>query len=94
MEISNTGIDIKTMREHELRVEHNEIIMQYKKDVANRAEHIRQTYMLTVYRDDEPMPRSIYLYSNALEAAEGYSKYNDWGFADSHLVVTLYEPMI
>lgn len=92
MEISNTGIDLKTMHEHELRVENNEMIMQYKKDVANRAEHVRQTYLLTVYRDDEPMPRSIYLYPNAIEAADGYLRYNDWGFAKSHLVVSLYEP--
>ena len=36
--------------------------------------------------------RSIIFYENAIDAAEAYNKYTDWGFARNFLTVHLYEP--
>ena len=50
------------------------------------------SYMLTIARDGESPARSIYFFSNALDASEAYNRYNDWGFAKEYLTVSLYEP--
>lgn len=48
--------------------------------------------MLTIARDGESPVRSIYFYDNAIDAANGYAAYQDWGFAKEYLTVELYEP--
>jgi hypothetical protein len=50
------------------------------------------SYMLTIARDGESPVRSIYFYDNAIDAATGYSAYQDWGFAKEFLTVALHEP--
>lgn len=50
------------------------------------------SYMLTIARDGESPVRSIYFYDNAIDAANGYAAYQDWGFAKEYLTVELYEP--
>jgi hypothetical protein len=50
------------------------------------------SYMLTIARDGESPVRSIYFYDNAVDAANGYAAYTDWGFAKDFLTVELYEP--
>jgi len=69
-------------------IEHSKqenIINQYK-------ENPNKEYMLTVSRDGEYPERSVYKYSNALDAVNGYNRYTDWGFARQYLTVSLYEP--
>ena len=48
--------------------------------------------MLTIARDGEDPVRTIIFYTNAIDAAEAYNKYTDWGFARNFLTVRLYEP--
>lgn len=65
------------------------MVLSYINEVANKKSTL---YMLTISRDGESPARSIIYYSNAIEAAEAYNKYTDWGFAKNYLTVRLYEP--
>ena len=65
------------------------LIEQYKDKVL---EGSADSYMLTIARDGESPARSIYFYSNAIDAANGYEAYRDWGFARDFLTVELHEP--
>jgi hypothetical protein len=73
----------------QLKPSHYDLVNSYKLDVANKTQ---TSYMLTVARDGEDPVRTIIYYSNAIEAAEAYKKYTDWGFAKNYLTVKLYEP--
>ena len=75
--------------ESQLRPEHLDIVKDY---VMNANSHSVSHYMLTVARDGESPARTIIFYENAVEAAEAYSMYVDWGFAKQYLTVCLYEP--
>jgi hypothetical protein len=68
----------------------NDIFVQDFKKRA--AEGTGDSYMLTIARDGESPVRSVYFYSNAVDAATGYAAYTDWGFAKDFLTVELYEP--
>ena len=52
---------------------------------------INDKYMLTISRDGENPPRSIYLFSDLMEAVEAYNCYTNWGFSKNFLTVTLYD---
>jgi hypothetical protein len=65
------------------------MVSEYLKNVNEKKAN---AYMLTISRDGEDPVRTIIFYNNAIEAAEAYSMYNDWGFAKKYLTVTLYEP--
>lgn len=73
----------------DLRPEHEIMVDQYIQDTKNKT---ASAYMLTVARDGESPVRTIIFYTNAIEAAEAYNKYTDWGFAKNFLTVRLYEP--
>lgn len=75
--------------EGQLRQEHSDVVADYIKDVESKRSN---AYMLTISRDGETPVRTIIFYNNAIEAAEAYNMYNDWGFAKQYLTVTLYEP--
>lgn len=77
------------MLNNQLRPEHEQMVSSYINEVANKKSTL---YMLTISRDGESPARSIIYYSNAIEAAEAYNKYTDWGFAKNYLTVKLYEP--
>jgi hypothetical protein len=68
---------------------HVDMVEEFKLRVASGK---GDSYMLTVARDGESPARSIYFYADALTASEGYSAYQDWGFAKDYLTVELYEP--
>lgn len=72
-----------------LKPEHNDMVQQYINSVA---EHKNDSYMLTIARDGESPVRTIIFFPNAIEAAEAYNMYNDWGFAKQYLTIRLYEP--
>ena len=72
-----------------LKPEHNDLVSEYINSVNNKTQ---TSYMLTIARDGEDPVRTIIYYSNAIEAAEAYNKYTDWGFARNFLTVKLYEP--
>lgn len=63
----------------------NEYIQNVK---DKRVEH----YIITVSRDEETPPRSLISFYTRKEALEGYEKYQDAGFAEQILTVSLYEP--
>ena len=73
----------------ELKPSHKIMVDQYIEDVKNNK---NSSYMLTIARDGEEPVRTIIFYTNAIEAAEAYNKYTDWGFARNFLTVRLYEP--
>lgn len=73
----------------ELKPSHKLMVDQYIEDVKNNN---ASAYMLTIARDGEQPVRTIIFYTNAIEAAEAYNKYTDWGFAKNFLTVRLYEP--
>lgn len=73
----------------ELNQHHVDMVQEYKNKVAAGQ---GDSYMLTIARDGESPARSIYFYGDALEAAQGYGAYNDWGFAKDFLTVELHEP--
>jgi hypothetical protein len=73
----------------ELKNEHVDMVAQYKSRVADKT---ADSYMLTIARDGEQPARSIYFYGDAIDAANGYNAYTDWGFAKDFLTVELYEP--
>jgi hypothetical protein len=73
----------------DLKPEHNDLVSEYINSVNNKTQ---TSYMLTIARDGEDPVRTIIYYSNAIEAAEAYNKYTDWGFARNFLTVKLYEP--
>lgn len=64
------------------------MVEEFKKKAA---EGRGDSYMLTIARDGEAV-RSIYFYGDAIDAANGYQAYTDWGFAKDFLTVELYEP--
>jgi hypothetical protein len=68
---------------------HTDMVSEYLKSINNNQ---NQAYMLTIARDGEEPVRTIIFYQNAIEAAEAYNMYNDWGFAKQYLTVKLYEP--
>lgn len=73
----------------QLNQHHLDMVQDFKNRVsAGKSD----SYMLTVARDGESPARSIYFYSNAIDAANGYAAYTDWGFAKDFLTVELYEP--
>jgi len=72
-----------------LKPEHIDMVEQYLKSVKDKSSN---AYMLTIARDGEDPVRTIIFYQNAIEAAEAYNMYNDWGFAKQYLTVKLYEP--
>ena len=65
------------------------MVDQYIEDIKNNK---NSSYMLTIARDGEDPVRTIIFYTNAIDAAEAYNKYTDWGFARNFLTVRLYEP--
>lgn len=73
----------------DLKPEHNDFVNEYISSVKNKTQ---TAYMLTIARDGETPVRTIIYYSNAIDAAEAYNKYTDWGFARNYLTVKLYEP--
>lgn len=73
----------------ELRPEHSDVVSEYLNSVKQKNAN---AYMLTISRDGESPVRTIIFYNTAIEAAEAYNMYNDWGFAKQYLTVTLYEP--
>ena len=73
----------------ELKQEHTDLVSAYLQGVALKNQ---TAYMLTISRDGEDPVRTIIFYNNAIEAAEAYSMYSDWGFAKQYLTVKLYEP--
>ena len=75
----------------ELNPEHISRVDQFLKDNPNNTDQ-RPHYMLTVARDGESPPRSIYHYDGPLEVSDAYNKYTDWGFAKEYLTVTVYGP--
>lgn len=73
----------------ELRPSHTDMVNKYVEDCKkNLVTH----YMLTISRDGEDPVRSILFYNDVIEAVEGYSMYQDAGFASKYLTVCLYEP--
>jgi len=74
--------------ENELKPEHADRVLEFVEQNKN----IRAAYMLTIARDGESPVRSIYHFENAIDAAQGYNRYTDWGFAKEFLTVSLYEP--
>lgn len=74
--------------ENELKKEHEDRVINFIKENKN----LNAAYMLTIARDGESPVRSIYHFNNALDAAEAYGRYKDWGFAKDFLTVSLYEP--
>lgn len=68
---------------------HADMVAEYLSQVSQKKAN---SYMLTISRDGETPVRTIIFYSNAIEAAEAYNMYNDWGFAKKYLTITLYEP--
>lgn len=73
----------------ELKIGHKLMVDQYLEDIKNNKNF---SYMLTIARDGEDPVRTIIFYTNAIDAAEAYNKYTDWGFARNFLTVRLYEP--
>lgn len=73
----------------QLKSNHKILVDDYIDSVNNKKQ---TSYMLTIARDGEEPVRTIIYYSNAIEAAEAYNKYTDWGFAKNYLTVKLYEP--
>ena len=73
----------------QLKPSHKTLIDEYVMSVVNKTQ---TSYMLTIARDGEDPARTIIYYANAIEAAEAYNKYTDWGFAKNYLTVRLYEP--
>ena len=76
------------MKLSDLRPEHSDIVEQFIQQ--HKSENY--SFMLTVARDGEEPARSIYNFSDAVTAAEAFSRYEDWGFAKQYLTVRLYEP--
>jgi hypothetical protein len=72
-----------------LKLEHNTMVSNYLESVKNKT---ADSYMLTIARDGESPVRTIIFFTNAIDAAEAYNKYTDWGFARNYLTVHLYEP--
>jgi len=72
-----------------LKLEHNTMVSNYLESVKNKTAY---SYMLTIARDGESPVRTIIFFTNAIDAAEAYNKYTDWGFARNYLTVHLYEP--
>ena len=73
----------------ELNQSHTDLVSAYLQGVALKNQ---TAYMLTISRDGEEPVRTIIFYNNAIEAAEAYNMYSDWGFAKQYLTVKLYEP--
>ncbi len=73
----------------QLKPQHSDIVSEYLNSVNEKKAN---AYMLTISRDGEDPVRTIIFYNNAIEAAEAYNMYNDWGFAKQYLTITLYEP--
>ena len=73
----------------ELRPSHKDMVDKYLEGCKNKSV---THYMLTISRDGEDPVRSILFYNNVLEAVQGYDMYQDAGFAQKYLTVTLYEP--
>lgn len=74
---------------NQLKPEHDDIVNNYLESIKV---HANSSYMLTISRDGESPVRTIIFFPNAIEAAEAYNMYNDWGFAKQYLTVRLYEP--
>jgi hypothetical protein len=73
---------------NELKPEHEDVVSSFIESQKNN----HASYMLTIARDGESPVRSIYHLNNAIDAAEAYNRYQDWGFAKEYLTVSLYEP--
>ena len=73
---------------NELKPEHDDVVNRFVESQKNN----HASYMLTIARDGESPARSIYHLNNAIDAAEAYNRYQDWGFAKEYLTVSLYEP--
>lgn len=73
----------------QLKPQHQDMVDAYLNNVKNKTE---SSYMLTIARDGEEPVRTIIYYTNAIDAAEAYNRYQDWGFARQYLTVKLYEP--
>jgi hypothetical protein len=73
----------------ELKTEHVDMVSDYRNRVVSKT---ADSYMLTIARDGESPARSIYFYGDAIDAANGYAAYTDWGFAKDFLTIELYEP--
>jgi hypothetical protein len=72
---------------NELKPEHDDVVNRFVESQKNNHAY----YMLTIARDGESPARSIYHLNNAIDAAEAYNRYQDWGFAKEYLTVSLYE---
>ncbi len=75
--------------QEQLKEGHVDMVSDYLLEVKNKT---ATAYMLTIARDGESPVRTIIFYDNAIDAAEAYNKYIDWGFARNYLTVHLYEP--
>ena len=73
---------------NELKPEHADVVDQF----IQQSKSGNYAFMLTVARDGESPARSIYNFSNAVDAAHAFSRYDDNGFAKEYLTVKLYEP--
>lgn len=72
----------------ELLPQHEDMIGRY----ISETEKTNGGYLLATSRDGQLPPRSIYYFSDALDAAEAYNRYTDFGFSKEYLTVWLYEP--
>jgi hypothetical protein len=67
----------------------HEVYLQHLEDIKqNRT----RSYMLSIFRDDEDLARSILFFDNPIDAVAGYNKYQDYGFAKYRLTVNLHSP--
>jgi len=73
---------------NELKPEHADVVEQF----IQQSKRGNYAFMLTIARDGEEPARSIYNFSNAIDAAHAFSRYDDNGFAKEYLTVRLYEP--
>jgi len=78
----------KRESEAQLNPEHQVMVDNFLKENSKIFPH----YMITIARDGESPARSIYHFTNTVEAVNAYEKYTDWGFSKEYLTVTLYGP--
>lgn len=65
--------------------DHGKVVSDYLSDRDNK-------FMLTIARDGETPPRSIYFFADKPQSFEAYERYTNFGFATRFLEVNLYEP--
>ena len=78
---------IETEQENLLRK--IKVVEDYIKDVKNQT---CNRFIITITRDWDEAPTSIYTFYSALKAVEAYQCYNNFGFAKEYLTIKLYSP--